>query len=959
MQDTLKYLIVEDDDLDRISVETEADKFPFLKRIASCSHALQAMELIAESHPDVLFLDIEMPGISGIQLVKMLAGSSIIPVFITSHPEFALESFEIEAFDYLLKPLTAERFARCASRLHDFYRLRSNAFAFTREQESGVIIIKQGHEKCKLNIRDILYVEAMKDYSRIVLADGQFLVLTTLTNLQEKLPAEQFVRIHRSYIIHTEKVTAVKGNKVCLASNELPVGRLYKNALRGLFLLALFLVGFTSLFAQAPDLNKLSGYNDKMKSWVAWCESLRLNASSNFLQLQNAGLKGLQLAAPDDNEYRSRFFTYTALGYYYQTKFDTAEYYFYQSLYSAQKRNIAPLISRACVYLIPVTFQLRQLDKSDSCKNILQSIIDTTHDHQMLEDGYYALGGYYQNRSYYSTAQDYFIRSIQMREKEADTTADLKKKFDYAIQCDMLSKLYLNTGMADKSLAILRKGQRYANVSPTVGNRLKSSFVEAFTTSGRIDSALHYDSALETAVTNPLLFPSEIVSSDLNIAIYYLDQREYDKASPYIAKAASLAAKIGSPLLDFQVQMTRGRYFAATGKYEPAITALESSLPVARQMDKELYSNDLKYMALAREGKGDIAGALQYYKQYVETTDSLNKEKVSRTFADLETHYQTNEKEQRIASLDKENRLHLLELQNASGTRLVLILSLAALGIISLLLYFIYRNKEKLNRILSERNDQLDNLNRDLAEANETKARLFGIIGHDLRGPVGKIIRLLQLQKEKPGLFSADERQRHEERLKKASENALETMEDLLLWSKSQMQHFTPDLHPVRLDTVLQKEIMLIQDQFEENEIKILNQVPASLVRNTDENFLSVILRNLLQNAVRHSDGDKFIIISSSPQELCITNPSCNATAASLNRRLSRNWIESGASGLGLQIANDLAGRIQAQLFFRNEEEGTLTAVLRWDGSSAGYFAPLNDHLNGEVESSPASQQTL
>ena len=161
--------------------------------------------------------------------------------------------------------------------------------------------------------------------------------------------------------------------------------------------------------------------------------------------------------------------------------------------------------------------------------------------------------------------------------------------------------------------------------------------------------------------------------------------------------------------------------------------------------------------------------ALQYYEQYVETTDSLNKEKISRTFADLETHYQTNEKEQRIVSLDKENRLNVLELENASRTRLLLVLGLAALGVISLLLYFIYRNKEKLNGVLNERNDQLDELNRHLAQANETKARLFGIISHDLRSPVGKIVRLLQLQKERPDLLTEETRQKHEERLKKAS----------------------------------------------------------------------------------------------------------------------------------------------------------------------------------------------
>jgi DNA-binding LytR/AlgR family response regulator/signal transduction histidine kinase len=941
MEYTLKYLIVEDDDIDRLSVETEADKFPFLKRIASCSHALEAMELITECHPDVLFLDIEMPGINGMQLVKMLAGSSIIPVFITSHPEFAIESFEIEAFDYLLKPLTADRFARCSRRLHDFCRLRSQAFAFSKEQETGSIIIKQGHEKCKLRIQDILFLEAMKDYTRIMTVDKQYLVLTTLSDMQERLPSEKFVRIHRSYIVHTDKVTAVKSNKVFVASNELPVGKLYKNSLKGLLLTLLVALATCFGHAQspsatpAPDLSKLSAYKDSVASWAAWCESLRISASTNFLQLQAAGLKGLQMAEPDDQFYKAQFDVFTALGYYYQSRFDSAEYYFYQSLYAGLKVHNARLIDRACVALIPVTWQMQQKDKADSIKNIMQSIVDTTHDRDLLKDGYYALGSYYQYKSYYSSAQDYFIKSIELREQEVDTTQEPKKKFDFAIQCDMLSKLYLNAGMVDKSLASLRNGERFADVSPNVGNRLSSSFVEAFSTSGRIDSALYYDRKLEAAVSNPMLFPSEIVSSDLNIAIYYLDHHQYNQALPYLEKADSLAAKIGSPLLNFQVQMTKGRYLEGIGKFQPALAELKLSMPVAQQLDKELYGSDLKYMAMAEEGAGNTTAALQYYKEYVEVTDSLNKEKISRTFADLETHYQTHEKELQITSLDKENRLHVLELENASRTKLVLVLGLAALGVISLLLYFIYRNKEKLNRVLGDRNDQLDNLNRDLAEANETKARLFGIIGHDLRGPVGKIVRLLQLQKERPELFSKEEREKHEERLKKASENVLETMEDLLLWSKSQMQHFLPDFHSVRVAEVLEKEINLVQEQLEDNAVVVENRVPDALELVTDENFLSVILRNLLQNAVRHSDGSKIITVAGGLQELSITNPSSTADIAAMNKRLTHNWIDSGASGLGLQIANDLAARIHARIYFRGEDGVALTSVITWNGEPA------------------------
>ena len=231
----LKYLVVEDDEIDRMSVETEADKFPFLKRIASCSHPLEAAELITEYHPDILFVDIEMPGISGLQLVKKMAAEKLLPVFITSHPEFAIESYEIEAFDYLLKPLTAERFARCALRLRDFCQLRLKAFAFEKEQETGVLIIKQGYEKCKLHIRDILYLEAMKDYTRIIVPGKQYLVLATLHSMQDQLPPDKFIRIHRSFVVNLDKIIRLKGNRIHLPEYELPVGKLYKNALNGIF----------------------------------------------------------------------------------------------------------------------------------------------------------------------------------------------------------------------------------------------------------------------------------------------------------------------------------------------------------------------------------------------------------------------------------------------------------------------------------------------------------------------------------------------------------------------------------------------------------------------------------------------------------------------------------------------------------------------------------------------------
>jgi DNA-binding LytR/AlgR family response regulator len=235
MADLLKYLIVDDEEIDRLALESAASGFSFLQKIAVCNHSLEAFEFITRFKPDIVFADIEMPGMSGLELIRRLSGKVPAPVFITSHPEFAIDGFEIEAFDYLLKPVTKERFTRCAFRLRDFFQLREKSSALEKDKESNYIVIKEGYDKYKIGIRDILYLEAMKDYTKIVSETGNHLVLCTLAGLHEQLPAEKFVRIHRSYIVNRDKPRATKGNKLFIGSYELPVGKLYKNSLDGIF----------------------------------------------------------------------------------------------------------------------------------------------------------------------------------------------------------------------------------------------------------------------------------------------------------------------------------------------------------------------------------------------------------------------------------------------------------------------------------------------------------------------------------------------------------------------------------------------------------------------------------------------------------------------------------------------------------------------------------------------------
>jgi signal transduction histidine kinase len=702
--------------------------------------------------------------------------------------------------------------------------------------------------------------------------------------------------------------------------------------------LSLFFSSISPLLsvAQEPDLSKIPDPNQKIGALLGYCEALRLNTerkANNYPMLQKTALEGITITPSSDEKDRARFFYYAAIGCYYQVKFDSAQFYFYQSLYESQAAKMTDYIVTDCVALIPVNFQLRQQNKVDSCKNVLQAILDTTHNKQSLQDGYSALGSYYQQKAYYNTAEDYFLKSITLRKERVDTTTDVKQKADYAIQCYLLSKQYGNTGVPEKSLNILREGYPFSAFSPVVGIRYLSSLTEVHAVLGNIDSALYYETLLENSTKGSRVVPSELVSANLNIAKYYIEHHQLNKAFPYVTKAKALADSSKSPLLIYQSQIWNGRYLQETGKYTQAIAQLALALPAAKQFSKEQYAEALKYMALAEKGAGNADEAINYYEQFVQQDDSLNKEKISQNLADQETRYETNQKQLRIVSLSKENQLELLEIQSVTRTKLFLILGLFAAGIIALLLYFIYRNKEKTNQVLNERNSQLDQLNQQLAVANNTKTKLFGIIGHDLRAPISQVVQFLQIQKEMGSSMSPETRQSHEKKLHAASENVLGTMEDLLLWSKSQMQHFTPQIRSIDIAGIVEKELAGLTQRADDKKIKLSPQIHAPFIQKTDENFATVVIRNLLQNAIKYSDDGSTVSVSSDPGNLYISNQCSSMKAEKLNGILIDKSVSSESSGLGLQIANDLAVASNMKIHFRQEENNIITSVVSWQAS--------------------------
>jgi DNA-binding LytR/AlgR family response regulator len=223
--------IVDDDEIDRLTTLMYARKYPFLNIKGVYASATEAAKALENDNVDVLLSDIDMPDVSGLEFrAKMMQ----VPVciFITAFPDYAAESFELEAFDFLVKPIKAERFQHCMGRVQNFFELRRKAELFEYSLGSdNTVFIKDGHQQIKLNLHDIVYLEALKDYTRIVTTTKKYSVLSSIGNLLLEKAFQSFLRIHRSYAVQRHFIDKVTPQQVYIRDYSLPVGRSFKDAL--------------------------------------------------------------------------------------------------------------------------------------------------------------------------------------------------------------------------------------------------------------------------------------------------------------------------------------------------------------------------------------------------------------------------------------------------------------------------------------------------------------------------------------------------------------------------------------------------------------------------------------------------------------------------------------------------------------------------------------------------------
>lgn len=227
----LRCMAIDDEELALELLEDNIRKVPYLQLVATCSNPLEAMKVMQEQAIDLVFLDIQMPGLTGLQFIQSQPVQSCMFILITAYEKYALEGFNLNVVDYLVKPVELERFIKACNKALELHQLRTKGKT-AAEPLQDYFFVNVEYSLVKVQKQDIFYIEGLKDYLKIHLKNSTKPVITRMSikAIEEQLPSPQFVRIHKSYIVSIAAISAIRKSSVFLGEVELPVSENHRDA---------------------------------------------------------------------------------------------------------------------------------------------------------------------------------------------------------------------------------------------------------------------------------------------------------------------------------------------------------------------------------------------------------------------------------------------------------------------------------------------------------------------------------------------------------------------------------------------------------------------------------------------------------------------------------------------------------------------------------------------------------
>lgn len=685
-----------------------------------------------------------------------------------------------------------------------------------------------------------------------------------------------------------------------------------------------FLLCFKTAAQTLPNLQSHKTTAAKLDTIKHYCDSLKkLEKIESIILLSRSAL---QITPADDWVNLSAFNYYLGFAFARTAFMDSAIFYHERALSYARKANTETGLIRSLGALLNAYHAPGTEKKRDAIAVELQQLLTTVKKDSAktsiltsLSDYYNYLGQYEKKITYALSAVEILKKMLALHQTDTDAvgTAILR-----------IADTYSNTAQWEKELQYAKEARGYL-VHYTSGiSFCYKDITEAYLGIEKpAEAKIYYDSLAAMLVpgnTNALQWKNRI-ALDLSFADYLLAHGDTTQSLHYMAVAERDAPKWADDYLYSQVHYEAGYVYLSTKKYNKALAELKLAEAWIKDSSPELYAWFLRAMAECYNALGQPQKSADYYAQYTPLQDTLSKQASEKSLADAEARFQNKEKQHQIEAKN-------IALNNAGRQKIWLISGLVLLIAVCALLFIIYRNKKRTAEILGKNNTDLNRLNTALEEANQTKARLFSIIGHDLRSPINQVYQFLKLQQLNPGKLNDAQKSELSQKIQTATGSLLETMEDLLLWSKTQMTQFTADIQQAFLRPIVMQVITLLHLNSEAKNIIIINNIPENTTMRTDPYFLQTILRNLVQNAIKASPVNSTIVIGSFDDGnnfvLTVQNSGAVFTQRQYEEILAVEETGKSLSGLGLRLVNELSVKIGAKIRFAPSPGGDTMAQV-------------------------------
>lgn len=675
-----------------------------------------------------------------------------------------------------------------------------------------------------------------------------------------------------------------------------------------------------SVFAQQePNLSPYKTTNEKLKAWVKYTD--KLIALEDYSKVIIATQKGIVMAK-NHPAYLSRFYLKQGIAYEFSNnQYQKARINYEKCLEYARKAKHIESQTSALMRLNYIYYSLNKIKERKELVNDIKKVLDTTKSNYVRAVLYGSLGEYHLDYAEYEKFIGYQLKAITYKKLLDKSVANTE---NIGVSYIQIASSYFKMKQYNKALEYLKEANPYIKTSPYISAFSCNYHMQCFVAQKKPDSIRKYYNLIYTYPTLKDSLFLNLSFANQSMSKYYADTGKIHAAYGYAKKAVSFGQKSTDEEIMMEANAIMGRVLYEKGDYKNAIQILKKASVNALTYDKENFVNINKNLSQSYAALGLWKEAFHYNEIYSEANDEMMHESAKQSIANAEARYQNKTKGQAIKNLSAQNTIKNIQIEDARKQRFFLISGLILVAIIVLLLFKQNQNRKKTNQ-------KLQVLNQELDEANKIKARFFSILNHDLRSPVSNLIHFLHLQKENPELIDEATALRMQTKVITGAENLLSSMEDILLWSKGQMENFKPNPQEIAIEVLFEE----TQKHFSSVEnIPISFENPENIILMTDENYLKAIIRNLTGNAIKALDKTPNGKITwKAWQEnrqtyLSITDNGPGGTKEQFKALYDDSEVIGIKSGLGLHLIRDLATAINCKIEVSSKPDFGTTFII-------------------------------